>query len=116
MVAAYGKMRSPKRLILLSGSGHLVFADVCEVGVGQGGLLAIAAALHVPVPASLMPLATDGCKAPDVPPPTEWPVIWQAVTAQLRHAFGFDRSTAGLSGIAAAFPQLVAVSRASPRP
>ncbi len=116
MVAAYGKMRSPKRLILLRGAGHLVFAEVCEVGAGQGGLLAIAAALHVPVPASLMPLATDGCKAPDVPPPTEWPVIWQAVTAQFRHAFGFDRSTAGLSGIAAAFPQQVSVSRASPGP
>ena len=116
MVAAYGRMRNPKRLILLSGSGHLVFADICEVGAGQGGLLAIAAAIHLPVPASLMPLATDGCKAPDVPPPTEWPVIRQAVTAQLRHAFAFDRTTAGLSGIAAAFPKQVAASRASPRP
>jgi dienelactone hydrolase len=116
IVAAYGRMRSPKRLILLHRAGHLVFADICEVGAAQGGLLAIAAALHVPVPASLMPLATDGCKAPDVPPPTEWTVIWQAVTAQLRHVFGFDHSTAGLSGIAAAFPRQVASSRASSGP
>ncbi len=116
IAAAYGRMRRPKRLILLRGAGHLVFADLCEVGTGQGGLLAIAAALHVPIPASLVPLATDGCKAPDVSPPTEWPVIRQAVTAQLRHAFGFDRTTAGLSGIEAAFPRQVAVSHASPGP
>jgi predicted dienelactone hydrolase len=114
IVAAYGKMRSPKRLILVRGAGHLVFADICEVGAGQGGLLAIAAALHVPVPASLMPLATDGCKAPDVPPPSEWPLVRQAVTAQLRHVFGFDHSTAGLEGLAAAFPHQVAESRAAP--
>ncbi len=113
IVAAYGKLRSPKRLILVRGAGHLVFADICEVGAGQGGLLAIAAALHVPVPASLMPLATDGCKSPDVPPPTEWPLIRQAVTAQLRHVFGFDHSTAGLTGIGAAFPQQVAETRAA---
>jgi hypothetical protein len=106
-------MHSPKRLILVRGAGHLVFADICEVGAGQGGLLAIAAALHVPVPASLMPLATDGCKAPDVAPPTEWPLVRQAVTAQLRHVFGFDRSSAGLAGISAAFPHQVAESRAS---
>lgn len=116
IVAAYGKMQKPKRLILLAGAGHLVFSEICEVGAGQGGLLAIADALHVPVPTSLLPLATDGCKAPDVAPPTEWPVIRQAVTAQLRHAMGFDRSTAGLSGIEAAFPHQVAASRAAPGP
>ena len=46
IVVAYGRMRRPKRLILLRGAGHLVFADLCEVGSGQGGLLAIAAALR----------------------------------------------------------------------
>jgi predicted dienelactone hydrolase len=115
IVAAYDKMRSPKRLILVRGAGHLVFADICEVGAGQGGLLTIAAALHVPVPPSLMPLATDGCKAPDVAPPTEWPLVRQAVTAQLRHVFGFDHSSAGLTGLSAAFPHQVAESRASGR-
>ena len=61
IVSAYGHLHSPKRLILIRGAGHLVFADLCEVGSGQGGLLAIAAALKVPIPASLKPLATDGC-------------------------------------------------------
>ena len=112
IIKAYGRLHSPKRLILLRGAGHLAFADLCEVGSAQGGLLSIAAVLHVPVPAPLVPLASDGCSAPDLSPPLAWPVIRQAVTAQLRHVFGFDRSTAGLTGIAAAFPTVVAASHA----
>jgi predicted dienelactone hydrolase len=112
MIAAYGHLHAPKRLILVRGAGHLVFADLCEVGAGQGGLLAIANALKVPIPASLKPLATDGCSAPDLPPPDAWPMIRQAVTAQLRHVFGFDHSDAGLSGLAAAYPTVVAANRA----
>ena len=112
MVTAYERMHTPKRIVLLSGAGHLVFADLCEVGSGQGGLLAIATALKVPIPASLKPLATDGCAAPDLAPPTAWPMIRQAVTAQLRHVFGFDHSDAGLSGLVAAYPTVVAANRA----
>ncbi|HWD53633.1 MAG TPA: dienelactone hydrolase family protein [Acidimicrobiales bacterium] len=112
MIAAYGHLRAPKRLVLLKGAGHLVFADICEIGSGQGGLLAIAQALKVPIPASLKPLATDGCTAPDLPPPQGWPAIRQAVTAQLRHVFGFDTSDAGLNGLVAAYPNAVAADRA----
>ena len=116
MIAAYGRMHGPKRLILLRGFGHLVFSDLCEVGSSQGGLLSIAAVLHIPVPASLVPLASDGCHAPDQAPPLAWPVIRQAVTAQLRHVFGFDASTAGLTGLTAAYPEVVAANRASAGP
>ncbi|MGP0107308.1 MAG: alpha/beta hydrolase family protein [Acidimicrobiales bacterium] len=116
MIAAYGRMHSPKRLVLLRGAGHLAFADVCEIGSSDGGLLSIAAALHVPIPASLVPLASDGCRPPDLPPPRAWPVIRQAVTAQLRYAFGFDASTAGLAGLGAAYPSVVAANRSSPGP
>ena len=112
IVSAYGDLHSPKRLILIRGAGHLVFADLCEVGSGQGGLLAIAAALKVPIPDSLRPLATDGCTAPDLSPPTAWPVIRQAVTAQFRHVFGFDDSTEGLAGLASAYPAVVSADRA----
>jgi dienelactone hydrolase len=114
MVTAYERMNEPKRLVVLRNFGHLVFADVCMIGTAQGGLLAIATALKVPVPASLRPLANDGCVPPDTPPPVAWPAIWQAVTAQLRHAFGFDASTAGLSGLEQAFPNVVAENRADP--
>jgi hypothetical protein len=108
MITAYGKMHAPKRLILIKGAGHLVFADICEVGAGQGGLLAIANALKVPIPASLKPLATDGCDPPDLPPTQGWPVTRQATIAQLRHVFGFDASSAGLGGLVAAYPNVVA--------
>ncbi|HEX4126693.1 MAG TPA: dienelactone hydrolase family protein [Acidimicrobiales bacterium] len=114
MIKAYGKLHAPKRLILLRGAGHLVFSDLCEIGSSQGGLLSIAAVLHVPIPASLVPLASDGCSAPDLAPPLAWPVIRQAVTAQLRHAFAFDPSTAGLKGLATAYPKVVAKVHASP--
>jgi predicted dienelactone hydrolase len=107
MITAYGKMHAPKRLILVKGAGHLVFADICQIGAGQGGLLAIANALKVPIPASLKPLATDGCDSPDLPPTQGWPVTRQATIAQLRHVFGFDSSTAGLTGLVAAYPNVV---------
>jgi len=116
MITAYERMNEPKRLVLLRNAGHLVFADVCEIGTAQGGLLAIANAFKVPVPASLRPLADDGCLPPDTPPPDAWPAIWQAVTAQLRHACGFDSSTAGLSGLEQRFPKVVAENRAAPGP
>lgn len=111
MVKAYGKMRAPKRLVLIKGAGHLVFADICEIGAGQGGLLAIADALKVPIPPSLKPLATDGCDPPDLPVTQGWPVVRQAVTAQLRHVFGFDASDAGLRALVRAYPNVVAADR-----
>jgi predicted dienelactone hydrolase len=115
IVAAYGQMHGPKRLILLNGAGHLVFADLCEVGSSQGGLLSIAAVLHVPIPASLVPLASDGCSPPDLAPPLAWPAIRQ-VTAQLRHTFGFDATTAGLTGLTSAYPGVVKATRSSVAP
>ncbi len=36
MITAYGKMHAPKRLILIKGAGHLVFADICEIGLRPG--------------------------------------------------------------------------------
>jgi predicted dienelactone hydrolase len=113
MIRAYGKLHSPKQLILLKGAGHLVFADLCEIGPSKGGILSIATALHVPVPPKLVPLASDGCNAPDLAPPRAWPAIRQAVTAQLRHVFGFDSSRAGLTGLTAAFPKVVSASHTS---
>ncbi len=108
--AAYKAMNRPKRLIILRGFGHLAFADLCEVGSSQGGLLSIANELHLPLPKALKLLATDGCSAPDIPPPDAWPVIRQAVTAQLRYTFGFDHTLDGLTGLAAAYPKVVAAN------
>ena len=105
---AFTSLKAPKRLITLHDFGHLAFADICEIDAGHGGLLAIAAQVHIAVPASLKKLASDGCSAPDAPVTGGWPVIRQAVTAQLRHVFGFDPSLDGLSGLRSAFPGTVA--------
>jgi hypothetical protein len=100
-------MATPKRLVTLHSFGHLVFADICDIGAGQGGLLAIAAQVHITVPQNLKKLASDGCLAPDTPVKAGWPAVRQAVTAQLRHVFGFDPSLAGLTGLRSAFPASV---------
>lgn len=107
---AFGDMVPPKRLVLLRHAGHLAFADVCELAKGHGGLLSVAAEVHISVPAELVPLASDGCQASDLPIATGWAVIRQAVTAQLRHALGFDHSSAGLTGLTRAFPRAVAAN------
>ncbi|MCB0895762.1 MAG: dienelactone hydrolase family protein [Nocardioides sp.] len=107
MQSAYDAMASPKRLVLVGGAGHLVFSDLCEIGAGDGGLLAVAAAVGITVPPALVPLATDGCLPPALSPPDAWPAIDQVVIAQLRHVLGYDRSAAGLTGLTDAFPGII---------
>lgn len=107
IAAAFTSMVTPKRLVTLHNFGHLVFSDICEIGAGQGGLLAIANEVHITIPPNLMKLASDGCASPDTPVTNGWPAIRQAVTAQLRHALGFDPSLDGLTGLRSAFPQTV---------
>lgn len=104
IVRAFHQMSAPKRLVTIRGAGHLVFADICRIDPTGGGLLGAARVLHIAVPATLRKLATDGCEAPDLPVAQGWPVVRQAVTAQLRHVFGFDSSDAALSGLGTAFP------------
>ena len=104
---AFVAMKPPKRLLTLHDFGHLVFADICEIGAGRGGLLAIADEVHITVPSGLKKLASDGCNGPDTPVTQGWPVIRQSVTAQLRHVFDFDPSLSGLTGLKTAFPKTV---------
>jgi dienelactone hydrolase len=107
IVRAFDAMKRPKRLVTLRGFGHLLFADICQIAPGKGGLLALAAQVHLTVPPQLSKLATDGCLAPDTPVTDGWPVVRQVVVAQLRHVFGFDSSVAALSGLGSAFPRAV---------
>lgn len=108
--AAYQKMRAPKRMVVFEKAGHHAFSDLCEVGASDGGLLAIAELLGVPVSEQMERLATDGCVEPAQSPRKSWPAIRQVTVAQLRVVFGFDRSRAGLSGLPKAFPGVVASS------
>ena len=107
--AAYDAMNAPKRMVLIGGSGHLVFSDLCEVGAGSGGLLAIGEALGLPSQFldQIRPLATDGCVDPTVAPTQAWPAIKQVVIAYLRSTLGLDPTDAGLTGLEEAWPGIV---------
>jgi dienelactone hydrolase len=92
----YNSVKGDKALLVIDGYGHNVFDDICTINHAHGGVAGAARALHLPVPPALLQLATDGCVAPDLYPPTAWPMIDQAVTAQLRFVFGVSPAPAGL--------------------
>lgn len=103
----YAKLAAPKRLILVDKAGHNVFDDGCTIGAAQGGLVAFVKELKLP--SQFAAIATDGCSAPDIAPPKAWPLIDQAVTAQLRWGLGIDKSPVGLgAGLDHAYPGVTA--------
>ena len=48
LVTAYGKLNEPKRFVTVGG-GHHAFSDICEIGAGEGGLVAVAELIGIPV-------------------------------------------------------------------
>ena len=103
--AYYQKMNAPKRLVVIQQAGHNSFDDICEIGKDQGGLLAIAAKVHINVPPTLGRLFDDGCTSSFPDATTVWPVAWHFIVAQLRWAFGTDKTPVGLStSVTAQFP------------
>jgi alpha-beta hydrolase superfamily lysophospholipase len=109
----YASLHTPKRLVLIDGAGHNVFADACTIGASAGGLVAIVRFLNLP--ADFAKITTDGCVAPDIAPPTAWPFIDQVVTAQLRWGLGVDPQPVGLSAsIDDAYAGVTATVAASP--
>lgn len=92
----FDQATAPKRMVVLGNAGHLAMTDVCLIGKSKGGVIAIADSLGIQVPASLKPLATDGCEAGKLPIRDGYPVIDHYVTAQLRWAFGIDKKPVGL--------------------
>jgi hypothetical protein len=98
----YGRLKGPKRLVLIDGAGHNAFDDACTIGAAHGGLVAF---IHqLPLPASFQAIATDGCTTPDLVPPAPWPLIDHLVVAQLRWGLGVDAAPVGLdAGLSGAF-------------
>jgi dienelactone hydrolase len=103
--AAYQTVPPPKRFVVIDGSGHLNgMSDICEIGKGGGGIVALAQQAGIAVPPLLVRLGTDGCKAPALKSKEVWPVTRHFVTAQLRYAFGIDKRPIGLQpGVVKAF-------------
>jgi predicted dienelactone hydrolase len=101
----YGKLRGPRRLVLLGGgAGHATFADQCEDLRASGQLVAgsdRATENHV------IDRAQNGCFPDEVDPISAWPVIAHFTIAELRAVFGIDRTPVGLGDkIASAFPDV----------
>ena len=94
---AYKTVPAPKRFVVIDGSGHLNgMSDICEIGKGGGGIVAIAQQAGIPVPANLVKLGTDGCNPPALKSKQVWPLTRHFVTAQLRFAFKLDQKPIGL--------------------
>ena len=103
----YASLPTPKRLIVIKDGGHNVFDDICTIHSGSERLVAIlkASAGSPGGFGALATLATDGCFPPDVDPVNAFPMIDQAVTAQMRDGLGIDSPSAGFGpGIGTAFP------------
>jgi dienelactone hydrolase len=92
----YKSVRGHKAMIVIDGYGHNVFDDICTINHAHGGIDGAVKALHLPVPPAILQLANDGCLAPDLYPPRAWPLIEQAVTAQLLFDFGQNATPQGL--------------------
>jgi predicted esterase len=101
---AYAALTGPKYFGELRNAGHDVYSDICVIGAGDGGILAIAAALKVPVPTELATLASDGCHPPNQPVTQSWPVINQMTVAATRYFLGIDTSTIGFTNLHTTFP------------
>ena len=109
----YAELGAPKRLVLVDRAGHNVFDDGCTIGAAQGGLVKFVRELKLPP--AFESIATDGCSAPDIYPPRAWPLIDQAVTAQLRWGLGIDKNPVGLgSGLDHAFRGVTASGQSDP--
>jgi len=89
---------APKRGVWVEGSGHLTaFSDICEIGKGGGGIVAIAREAGLPVPENLARLGEDGCKPPALKASTTWPVTRHFTTALFLYAFKINKKPIGLN-------------------
>jgi len=104
---AFASLTAKSTMTVLSGAGHNVFSDICVIGAGSGGILAIAKALNVSVPDNLANLATDGCKSPNRPVLDDLGVIGQITVAAARSMNGQDVGRPTTTGLGVAFPGLV---------
>ncbi|MFN8019709.1 MAG: dienelactone hydrolase family protein [Acidimicrobiales bacterium] len=98
----YRNMEPPKYLVQISGAGHLVFSDICLIGKGDGGLLALADQAGIDLPANLKVLASDGCEEDKLDPSKAFGAIDHFSVAFLRYELGIDPEPVGMDQATAA--------------
>ena len=95
--AVYAAMHSPKYLVKIDGAGHLVFSDLCLFGASKGGIVNIVNTLKLPIPPTLLKLASDGCGKAYPPVKDAFPAIDSASVSFLRCVFKADAQPDGLT-------------------
>lgn len=100
--AVYAAMHSPKYLVKIDGAGHLVFSDLCLFGASKGGIVNIVKTLKLPIPPTLLKLASDGCGKAYPPVEDAFPAIDSASVSFLRWVFNADAQPDGLTTTALA--------------
>jgi dienelactone hydrolase len=93
----YAGMRAPKYLVEIPRAGHLVFSDICLIGRSKGGVIGIVKAIHLPIPAELLKLGSDGCTSDHPHAEIAFPAIDQLTVAFFRSALGIDPQPVGLT-------------------
>jgi dienelactone hydrolase len=88
--AVYATAPQPKRLVVLPNAGHLAFTDLCLVGAGHGGLLALGAQIggSLPTGSPFTPSATNGCGPGYLSPQRGFSEVRSLVLPDLRRALG----------------------------
>jgi hypothetical protein len=103
----YEASPAPRRLVGLSGAGHLAFSDLCSIGREQGGLLEIAIDHGIEVNPLLATLAQDGCEEGQLPFDRASTLINHATAAALEEHLACSAGAAeALSTIAEVFPEV----------
>lgn len=112
--AQYDGLTTPKRLIVVRGSGHSTFVDRCQAIYASGGLAQFAEAF--PQLSSLLDGSGDGCAPGNTDPAVAGSLIDHVMIAQYRIAFGDDRTDVSLDPgyLARTFPVAFASEQAAP--
>ncbi len=84
LVAAYDKLSAPKRLVIVPRMGHNAFSDSCLAIQSGNDLISAVKQMGLPVPASLLDLAQNGCRPGDLDTREGWAIIQHLTVAQLR--------------------------------
>ena len=97
LVAAYEKLNPPKRLVIVPRMGHNAFSDSC-LSIQEGNdLISAVKQMGLPVPASLLDLAQNGCRPEDLDTRTGWSIIQHVTVAHLRSSLGVAGASAAIT-------------------
>jgi dienelactone hydrolase len=84
LTAAYDKLDAPKRLVVVPRMGHNAFSDSCLSIQSGNDLISAVKEMGLPVPAGLLDLAQNGCRAGDLDTKVGWAIIQHVTVAHLR--------------------------------